>query len=47
VFPVVRSGWSEVERVIVVVCKVIGDEDYEVVIVVYVENGDRVKYRAW
>ena len=36
-------GWSEVERVIVVVCIVIGDEGCEVAIVVYVEDGDPVK----
>ncbi len=37
-----RSGWSEVEGVIVVVCMAIGDEGCEVVIVVYIEDGDRV-----
>ena len=42
-YPVDRGGWSEVEGVIVVVCMVIGDEGCEVVVVVYVEDGDRVK----
>ena len=36
-------GWSEVERVILVVCIVVGDEGCEVVIVVYVKDDDRVK----
>jgi len=43
VYLVDRRGWSEVEGVIIVVCMVIGDESCEVVIVVYVEYGDRVK----
>ena len=39
-----RGGWAEVEGVIVVVlCMVIGDEGCEVIIVVYVEDGDWVK----
>ena len=42
-YSVDRSGWSEVEGVIVVLCMVIGDEHCEVVIDVYVEDGDRVK----
>ena len=41
-YPVNRKGWSEVEGVIVVVCMDIGDEGCEVVIVVSVEDGDRV-----
>ncbi len=41
-YPVDRRGWSEVEGGIIVVCMFIGDEDCEVVIVVYVEDGDRV-----
>ena len=38
-----RGGCSEVEGVIIVVCMVTGDEDCEVVIVVYVEDDDRVE----
>jgi len=38
-----RRGWSEVEVVVVVVCMVIGNEGCEVVVVMYVEDGDRVK----
>jgi hypothetical protein len=41
-----RRGWSKVERVIVVVCMVVGDEGCEVSIVVYVKDGDRVKLRV-
>ena len=43
VYPGDRKGWTEVAGVIVVVCMVIGDEGCEVVLVVYVEDGDRVK----
>jgi len=43
VYLIDRRGWSQVERVIVVVCMVIGDEGCKVVIVVYVKDGDRVK----
>ncbi len=32
--------WSEVERIIVVVCVVVGDEGYEMRVVVYVEDCD-------
>ena len=42
-YPVDRGGGSEAEGVIVVVCMVIGDESCEVVLVVYVEDVDRVK----
>jgi len=38
-----RRGWSEAEGVIVVVCIAVGDEGCEVVVVVYVEDGNRVK----
>ena len=38
-----RGGWAEVEGVIAVVCMVIDDAGCEVVIVVYVEDGDRVE----
>jgi hypothetical protein len=38
-----RGGWSEVDGFIVVVCMVIGDEGCEGVVVVYVEDDDRVK----
>ena len=37
------GGGSESEGVIVVVCIVVGDEGCEVVIVVYVKDGGRVK----
>ena len=37
-----RRRWSEVEGVIVVVCMAVGDEGCEVVVVVYVEDGDRL-----
>ena len=40
-----RRCWSEVQGVIVVVCMAIGDEGCELVIVVYVEDGYRVKQR--
>jgi hypothetical protein len=43
VYSVDRSGWSEVEGVIVVVYVVIGNEGCEVIVIVYVEDGDRVK----
>jgi len=43
VYHVYRRGWAEVEGVIVVVCMVIGDEDCEVVIAVYVEDDDRAE----
>jgi len=46
VYPVDCRGWSEVEGVIVVVCMVIGDESCKLVIVVYVKDGDQVKYRV-
>ena len=42
-YPVDPRGWSEVEGVIVVVCMIVDDEGCDVVIVVYVEDGDRVK----
>ena len=42
-YPVYRRGWSKVERVIVVVCIVVGDESCEVGIMVYVKDGDRVE----
>ena len=38
-----RRGWLKVERVIVVVCMVVGDEGCEGGIVVYVKGCDRVK----
>ncbi len=38
-----RGGLSKVEGAIVVVCTVVGDEDCEVGIVVYVKDGDWVK----
>ena len=41
-----RGRWAGVEGVILVVCMVIGDEGYEVIIVVYVEDGDRVIQRT-
>ena len=36
-------GWSEVERIIVVICVVVRDEGCEVGVIMYVENGDWVK----
>ena len=42
-YPDDRRGLSEVEGVIAVVCRVIGDESCEVDIVVYVKDGNRVK----
>ncbi len=36
-------GWSEVERIVVVVCVVIGDEGCEMGVVVYVEDCDWVR----
>ena len=41
-----RMGWSEVERVIIVVCMVVGDECCEVGAVMYVKDSDRVKQRV-
>ena len=38
-----RGGWAENEGVIIVVGMVIGDVGCEVVIVVYVEDSDRVE----
>ena len=38
-----RGRGSEVERVIVVVCMVVGNKGCEVVIVVYAEDGDWVE----
>jgi len=38
-----RGGMPESERVIVLVCMVVGDEDCEVGVVVYVKDRDRVK----
>jgi len=43
VYHVDRRRWSEVERVIVVVCLVVCDEGCEVIVVVYVEDCDRVE----
>ena len=43
VYHVDRRGWSEVEGFIVAVNMIVGDEGCEVVIMVYVEDGDRVK----
>ena len=39
-----RRGWPDVERVIIVVCMVVGDEGCEVGIVVHVKDRDRVVY---
>ena len=38
-----RRGWPEVEGFIVVVCMVVGDEGWEVGVVMYVKDRDRVK----
>ena len=37
-----RGGWSEVEKVVVVVCMAVGDEGCEVGIVMHVKDRDRV-----
>ena len=42
-YPFDRRRWSEVEGVTVLVCMVFDDEGCEVVIAVYVEDGNRVK----
>jgi len=44
VYHVDRGEWAEVEGVIIGLCMVIGDEGCEMVIAVYVEDGDRVQY---
>ncbi len=42
-YHVSRGGWSEVEKVVIVLCMVVGDERCELVIVVYVEDGGWVE----
>ena len=42
-----RGGWPEVEGVIVVVCMVVGDEGFEVGVVVHVKDRDWVKLGVW
>ena len=39
-------GWSEIKGVEVLVCAVVRDEGCKVGVVVYVEYGDRMKYRV-
>ncbi len=38
-----EGGRSEVERIVVIVCVVVGDEGCELVIMVYVKDSDWVK----
>ena len=40
---VYRRGWPEVERVIVVVFMIVGDEGCEEGVVMYVKDRDRIK----
>jgi hypothetical protein len=41
VYLVDGGGWSEVERIVVIVCGVVSDEGCEVVVMMYVKDCDR------
>jgi hypothetical protein len=43
VYLVDGGGWSEVERIVVIVCVVVSDDDCEVGIMMYVKDRDWVK----